>query len=238
MTMQKLGRNGLILGLALMINAVFFIILPWLTQVRESREHPVKVSTPTRVAYADPSVMERDHRRQEESQTRETPVPERLMPEMSLFQEVPRVSHQPELEIDPLELEVRKPDVNPSSIRIDKPRTAAVRQTAAQPQTPELKSGAYALGEVDKRPSLVRRIDPVYPFKARRRNIEGQVMLEFLVNPDGRVEEITVVSAAPQGVFEESAKDAVRKWRFSPGEIRGQAVTTRIRVPIRFRLQR
>jgi protein TonB len=57
---------------------------------------------------------------------------------------------------------------------------------------------------------------PEYPQDALRRGTTGAVTLEFTVNPDGSVSNLTVVSATPRGVFERGVQNAVRRWRFQP----------------------
>ena len=59
--------------------------------------------------------------------------------------------------------------------------------------------------------------------------------LVFLLDETGRVEEPRVEnSSRPE--FEKPALDAIRKWRFSPGQKDGQPVRTYIRMPMRFRV--
>jgi protein TonB len=73
-------------------------------------------------------------------------------------------------------------------------------------------------------PKLVSAPPPRYPLTAMRRKLEGQVTLEFTVQPDGSVSSPRVISATPEGVFDEAAIVAVSRWRFEPLP---RAVTTR-----------
>ena len=69
----------------------------------------------------------------------------------------------------------------------------------------------------------------------RKAKVEGVVTLVFVLDETGRVEDPRVEnSTRPE--FEKPALDAIRKWRFSPGQKDGQAVRTYIRVPLRFRV--
>ena len=83
-----------------------------------------------------------------------------------------------------------------------------------------------------------RYVAPDFPLEARKRGIEGWVDLQFLVNPDGSVGDVTVVGAQPVGVFEQSAIDAVRRWRFQPVMRAGKAASQRARVRLRYAMQR
>ncbi len=78
---------------------------------------------------------------------------------------------------------------------------------------------------------------PQYPDTARTRGIEGWVDVQFLVNVDGSVSEAAIVGAQPVGVFEQSALEAVRHWRYQPVLRDGAAVSQRARVRVRFTVQ-
>lgn len=77
----------------------------------------------------------------------------------------------------------------------------------------------------------------VYPAEARAAGVEGQVVVRYDITPEGRVVNVAVVSAEPQGVFEEAALAAVFTWRFRPAVARGEAVAAFGRVStVTFRL--
>jgi len=82
-----------------------------------------------------------------------------------------------------------------------------------------------------------RYVSPQFPLAARQRAIDGWVDLQFVVNTDGSVGELTIVGAQPVGIFEQAALDAVRNWRYQPVMRAGQAVSQRARVRLRFAMQ-
>jgi bla regulator protein blaR1 len=57
-------------------------------------------------------------------------------------------------------------------------------------------------------------VAPVYPFKARRKRLEGHVRLEFSVDESGKARNINVVDSYPPEVFDNSAVRALEKWVF------------------------
>lgn len=63
---------------------------------------------------------------------------------------------------------------------------------------------------------LERFIAPTYPRRAQRRGLNGYVEVAFDINPDGRTGAIEILGGANAEIFDESATDAVRKWRFAP----------------------
>ena len=62
---------------------------------------------------------------------------------------------------------------------------------------------------------LISGTGAVYPPAARAAGIEGYVVVRYDVGIDGRVSNARVVSGEPGGVFDESALQAVSRWRFS-----------------------
>jgi len=95
----------------------------------------------------------------------------------------------------------------------------------------------YGPGQVERPPRLLRRVDPDYPQAARRQGVSGKVVVRFLVGSDGRVRDIEVVEAEPSGYFEQAAVNAVSRWEFSPGMLRGRAVAVWMLVPVSFSLR-
>lgn len=91
-----------------------------------------------------------------------------------------------------------------------------------------------ALG-LDNPPNARVRVSPDYPFGPRKEGIEGEVMVEFIVDERGYVVNAFVVSSTNR-VFEESSLRAVSKWRFEPGKRDGRIVRFRMSVPLVFRL--
>jgi protein TonB len=91
--------------------------------------------------------------------------------------------------------------------------------------------------DVTRRPELVHRVLPDYPRAARAQEIEGQVMLEVVLDRAGAIEdEVRVVRSLP--LLDQAAIDAVKQWRFRPArDGTGQPVRVRMVVPVRFVLR-
>jgi periplasmic protein TonB len=65
---------------------------------------------------------------------------------------------------------------------------------------------------------------------------EGIVELRVLVDTQGRPADVTVVTGSGQAVLDQSAMEAVRRWKFSPALEAGKPVTRVHDIRIRFRL--
>jgi len=59
-----------------------------------------------------------------------------------------------------------------------------------------------------------RYVPPDYPPEALQKKLAGEVRVRVTVQADGKVKDAVVVSASPEGVFDEAALAAARKWRF------------------------
>jgi TonB family protein len=77
---------------------------------------------------------------------------------------------------------------------------------------------------------------PNYPARAREREIEGWVDLEYTVTKDGTTRDAVVRSAEPAGVFDRAALDAVKRWRYEPRVVEGSVIEQRVETRLRFRL--
>jgi protein TonB len=81
---------------------------------------------------------------------------------------------------------------------------------------------------------LLQRVEPIYPEEARRRYIQGEVVLEAVVGKDGSVQELRLISGDSQ--LAAAAAAAVRQWRFRPYEQRGKPADFSTRLTVNFRL--
>lgn len=84
----------------------------------------------------------------------------------------------------------------------------------------------------------ISQIPPEYPRRARMQGISGWVRLEFIVNTDGSVSDVTVVEAEPRrGIFDQEAVRALGRWRFHPQMQDGKAVPAIATITIVFKLE-
>lgn len=103
--------------------------------------------------------------------------------------------------------------------------------------TESVQEEAFDVSDLDRRAEPVSQVSPVYPPELRKAKIEGRVTLAFVVTEDGRVEDPRVEnSSRPE--FEKPALDAVRRWRFRPGEKDGKPVRAFCSLPMRFHFTR
>ncbi|HYK00925.1 MAG TPA: TonB family protein [Thermoanaerobaculia bacterium] len=85
-------------------------------------------------------------------------------------------------------------------------------------------------------PRELERVVPRYPQSARRRGIEGAVVVRGIVRRDGSIDNVEVIKDLPYGLGDE-ARRAVSRWRFRPATYRGEEIDVYYTVTVNFRLQ-
>ena len=104
-------------------------------------------------------------------------------------------------------------------------RAAASSRTTPEPEY-------LAASRLDPGPKLLDDVEPAYPPEAGV--TEGRVVLRLLIGATGAVDEVTVVRAAPSGVFDRAAIAAFSAARFSPGRMLGVPVKSQITIEVHF----
>jgi TonB family protein len=95
---------------------------------------------------------------------------------------------------------------------------------------------ATRIGDNPTQPPIVYRIvRPIYPPSLRMTHTTGEVLVDFVVDPTGRVTNARVLKT-PHPLFGDRALEAVNQWRFHPGRQDGRLVATHMRVPVSFTL--
>jgi len=95
--------------------------------------------------------------------------------------------------------------------------------------------GAFRVGGGVSQPAVVFKVDPEYSEEARKAKYSGTVLLQLVVDVDGKAKNIKVVKGVGLGL-DEKAVEAVQKWKFTPGKKNGTAVPVYATVEVNFRL--
>ena len=89
---------------------------------------------------------------------------------------------------------------------------------------------------VDEPPKPLMRAPVRYPRSAEVQGIEGEVDARVLLDANGSVLQVEIVSAKPEGIFESAASASLVNWRFSPATFRGQTIKAWVRQRVVFKL--
>ena len=93
----------------------------------------------------------------------------------------------------------------------------------------------FKVGTEVSSPRLLYKVEPEYSEKARKAKFEGTVLLGVEVWEDGMAHNIRILRGVGLGL-DESAVEAVRQWKFSPGEKDGKPVRVAAQIQVSFRL--
>ena len=85
-------------------------------------------------------------------------------------------------------------------------------------------------------PVALETIAPAYPELARRAHVEGTVLLEAIIDVDGRVREARILGSA-HPLLEAAALEAVRQWRYRSARIGERPVAVSLSVVVTFSLR-
>lgn len=78
---------------------------------------------------------------------------------------------------------------------------------------------------------------PRYPAQARLRRLQGKVWVEVRLDEAGRQRDCRVLQSSGVALLDQAALEAVSRWQFNPERVGGQAVPSRVRIPIEFNLR-
>jgi TonB family protein len=82
---------------------------------------------------------------------------------------------------------------------------------------------------------LISSVPPVYPAMARAQHISGGVTIDALIDANGRVSTMKIVSGPT--LLRQAAVDALKQWKYQPATLDGKAVPLHLMVTIQFKLQ-
>ena len=144
---------------------------------------------------------------------------------------------EPERPPEPKVVETPEPLLSiPDAVEIpkpvEKPTLPAFRAPHPAPVTP-----APVQARVDAPPRPKRAIRPDYPKGSRQRGEQGDVVVEMMVNPQGEIDEATVVSSSGFVELDEAALRAVRFAKFTPARSGGETVASIARITLAFKLK-
>ena len=125
----------------------------------------------------------------------------------------------------------------------EEPRIAVQVETPTDGGAP-----VYALSNLDKRPQFFHSDEKhfleswvykyvKYPESAIKEGVQGKVSVSFVVEKDGKVTNVEVVKGVDERFDDEAVKIISISPKWTPGQIKGKAVRTRITVPVEFRLK-
>lgn len=212
-----------LLSLTLLINLALFAILPHF--IKEGYQvNRLPNSTPIdliRIKPPKPPPPEEKEKKPQEKETKQKKTPKFQID----------LSGPKKIKIDKLSFEI-----NPKLVE-GVPVAPPPELLDLTEQLPELTKPFYDLSEVDEKPVALLKLKPPYPSRARQFNMSGYVKVKFLVDKLGQVTRIRIVESHPEGVFDNTVRTTLPSWKFSPGKIEGEPVSTWVVTRIAFEME-
>ena len=226
-TMQRvrdLNHIFLVAVLSLIVNGMLFTGLPNLLPKVRRKADLESVQTVDFLREPPGRQTEQPPDRPEDEPP---PEPPRVLPQRTLDPINEQTPLQPRMEMPAFDLATSTPDMS-MGVPVEAPAAQA-------PVMPSLKAH-YGMAEVDQVPVATLNPRPVYPYRARRLNLDGEVDVKFLVDANGRVSRISILRSSPPDLFDDSVVAALSAWHFSPGKVQGRPVSTWVTTTIEFRM--
>jgi TonB family protein len=110
--------------------------------------------------------------------------------------------------------------------------------------------GVISYYDCDQKPTFLGSTDPrkfleqwvyqylKYPTEAIRDGIQGRVMVEFVINKDGKVSDVRVERGVSEELDAEAIKVVAASPKWKPGKVNGQKVRCSMTIPVEFRLEK
>ncbi len=166
-------------------------------------------------------------------------------PEDTTIQTPPAPIVEPVIEPDtPIEIEKPVIDETPPEITIDmmamllNPRDngAGVSVDIGKTFLKEDDTGfeTFLMEDLDQKPSVLVATQPIYPYSMQRSKTKGEVLIEFIIDQNGRVIRPRILSSSHRE-FEAPAIEAVLRSKWQPGRKNGKDVRTIVHLPINFK---
>ncbi|WP_305402426.1 energy transducer TonB [Photobacterium leiognathi] len=133
-----------------------------------------------------------------------------------------------------------KPITTSKKFTLDKPNNKPATKSVVEVNK-KTKNQQATLGSSEpqlvSKPTFATKPSPVsYPRLAKRRGIEGTVLVEVLIGKDGKQLKQKLAKSSGASVLDKAALKAIKLWRFSPHIIDGKAIAHRVQIPVRFKL--
>ena len=93
---------------------------------------------------------------------------------------------------------------------------------------------AVRVGGNIKEPKKLKNVAPTYPDIAKQARVQGVVILECTISPQGKVTDVKVLRGIP--LLDDAAKEAVRQWVYTPTLLNGVPVPVIMTVTVNFKL--
>lgn len=113
-----------------------------------------------------------------------------------------------------------------------------------KPSTQKITSGIEDKNSLDISSAITKPIaaeylnnpEPHYPLRARKKGLQGTVLLDVIINKDGNAKLVTLAKSSGYELLDQTALQTVMRWKFVPARIGNKTIEANVEVPITFRI--
>jgi protein TonB len=102
------------------------------------------------------------------------------------------------------------------------------------PPPPPPPTQPVRVGGQIKQPTKTKHVNPTYPPIAQSARVQGVVIIEAVIGPNGKVQDARVLRSIP--LLDQAALDAVKQWEFTPTLLNNTPVPVIMTVTVQFTL--
>ena len=228
-------RLSLFLLLSLALHAAGWLLhgeaQPLALSAAQTREAPQVLRLAAVLQQAEPAPVKLSEQPQPQPQPQRQAVVPRKSPVPKPVVQAPVVKAKPAVAAQPTQnqpVQAQPTEATRQSAAVRAAAQAAPAKPVATKPVAEVLSRKPSFREPPRQPN--------YPSQARRRNQQGVVLVEVRLDERGQQRSLNVLRSSGVESLDRAALEAVAKWRFRPETTGGQAVPSRVQIPIQFAL--
>jgi protein TonB len=136
-------------------------------------------------------------------------------------------------------------DFEPARRVVEEPEPEAIVSKAERPAPTFDRPSRVTFARVPSAPALIAETaaveiqnpPPAYPLAARRRGVEGEVLVQLEITAEGACASASVAGSSGSTLLDDAATAAVREWRFRPATRDGRAIASTQKIRFVFTLK-
>ncbi len=124
-----------------------------------------------------------------------------------------------------------------NSVKVEMPPNSSPQAASSMAfaWSPATKAAERTRIASDEPEAIPQAIEASYPSLARQMKVQGSVLLQAFVGPDGGIRDLRVLSGP--AILVSAAMEAARQWRFKPYLQNGQPVETQAKIVVNFSMK-
>ncbi|MGF1695812.1 energy transducer TonB [Vibrio lamellibrachiae] len=162
--------------------------------------------------------------------------------------EAPQLKNEPVAQTKTPKKPIKQPAQKPAEEKTNKPEQAEPKQLASQkmlsepveqkPESPVTTANATSASpKLITKPTFETRPSAIdYPRSAKRRNIQGVVLVEVWLDPEGDQTKLLIVNSSGHQILDSAALKGISEWQFRQHQNDGRAIAHRVQIPVNFKL--